>query len=160
MNDKGQSLIEVMVALSVAVVVMTAIVASVVIAIANSQFSKSQNLANHYARQGMEFLRQLARSDWNNFISYDNEKYCLTEDQLLYEIESTTCDGSRINNFKREVEIYHESDDCVIVNSPDKGSKVVVVVLWNDGKCQSEGAFCHEVRLDSCMQNINLLPTP
>jgi len=136
MNDKGQSLIEVMVALSVAIIVMTAIVMSVVIAIANSQFYKSQNLANHYARQAMESLRQLARSDWNSFTSYENEKYCLTDEELLYEIESTTCNNSRVNNFKREVEIYHENDDCAVVNSTDKGSKVVVIVSWNDSKCQ------------------------
>lgn len=160
MNDKGQSLVEVMVALSVAIVVMTAIVMSVVVAIANSQFSKSQNLASHYARQGIEHLRQLSRTDWNNFTSYSSQRYCLTDDFMLYDIESTTCGDSRINNFKREVEIYHESDDCAVVNSIERGSKVVAIVSWNDGKCQSGNLFCHEVRLDSCLRNINLVPTP
>jgi Tfp pilus assembly protein PilV len=162
MREKGQSLIEVMVALGVSVIIVTAIVMAVVLAIVNTQFAKTQNLATYFAKQGLEILRQSSRSDWNNFKTYTGS-YCLAKDSIIPVVKSTDCEKDTANNFRREVEVRPESDECVIESDPTgqtKGSKIEVVVSWNDGKCRDENTFCHEVRLDSCFQNIKAVPTP
>ncbi len=163
MKEKGQSLIEVLVALGVSVIIITAIVMSVVLAIVNAQFAKSQNLATSYARQGMELIRQLSRSNWTAFNNYSNTDYCLGSNNVLEEkalLPNGEC-PKNVGNFIREVQIDHNSDSCQIAQSPaNYGSKVTVTIYWNDSKCGSDSIFCHQVGLDSCLQNINAVPTP
>jgi Tfp pilus assembly protein PilV len=162
MSSKGQSLIEVMVALGVAVIIITAIVMSVVLAIVNTQFAKTQNLATFYAKQGMEFLRQSSRSDWSNFKNKTGS-YCLARDSTELKEKVDVCEKDVNNHFRREINIAPVSDECVLESDPSgqtKGDKVEVVVSWNDGRCKDQSSFCHEVKLDSCLQNINAVPTP
>ncbi|MBI3069818.1 MAG: hypothetical protein HYY87_00750, partial [Candidatus Levybacteria bacterium] len=56
--QKGQTLIEVLLALGTAVVVLSATVVAVLSALNNAQFSKNQSLATQYAQEGMEVMRK------------------------------------------------------------------------------------------------------
>ena len=67
-NQKGQSLIEALIALGAAAVIVSAITVASITAINNSDYSKYQNLAGQYADQGLEYLRQLSASNWSGFL--------------------------------------------------------------------------------------------
>jgi type II secretory pathway pseudopilin PulG len=168
MKEKGQSLIEVMVALGVAVIIITAIVMAVVLAVVNTQIAKTQNLATHYARQGVEVLRQLSLSDWGTFSGYAGP-YCLGKDVRLAPKTEAFCEENPTNNFRREVNVVspaqtedRDGNECELspAGSGVFGSYVVVTVSWTDNKCQDQNTFCHSVRLDSCFQNLSSVPAP
>jgi len=58
MNQKGQGLVEALIALGAAVIIIAAITIAVITAVSNSDFSTEQNLATGFAQQGMEIVRQ------------------------------------------------------------------------------------------------------
>lgn len=177
MKEKGQTLIEIMVALGVSVIIITAIVISVVLAVINTQLAKSQNLATYYAKEGLEIMRQASRSDWNQFaIDTVSGTYCLQKgvtslDNFEEYLKTNECPFmDQDSGFKREVQITHVNPADPVDNGckleyesgPAEdvyGTKVKVTVLWTDGKC-SDNDYCHEVSLDSCLQNINDIPAP
>lgn len=57
MNSRGQSLIEVTIAMGVAVVVIGALAITVLIGLKNNQFSQNQLQATKLAQAGMEFIK-------------------------------------------------------------------------------------------------------
>jgi Tfp pilus assembly protein PilV len=168
MNEKGQSLIEVMVALGVAVIIITAIVMSVILAVFNTQVAKTQNLATFYARQAMEILKQQSSSDWANFKNLSGP-YCLAKgstslDPAKDKKTSGHCLEDSSNRFRREVVIVPpaqtQGNSCEIVDTGIYGSNIAVIVSWNDSKCADAATFCHQVKLESCFQDLNAIPTP
>lgn len=66
-HKNGQSLIEVLVSMTVAILVITGLVGAVLVAVRNTQFAKNQSLATKYAQEGMENTRQLRDTDWAVF---------------------------------------------------------------------------------------------
>lgn len=170
MNQKGQGLVEALIALGAAVVIISAITVAVITSVQNTDFSKYQNLATGYAQQGMEIVKQQSQLDWTSTSSYTGT-YCLSQGATtLPPLPSTTnpaCGEINVGNmFIRQVEIQNKipsgpscnnlNSPCCIVsnqNPPLYSSKVTVTVKWTDGKC-SANSFCHSVKLDSCLQDI------
>lgn len=153
MKEKGQSLIEAVVALGAAVLVISAIAIIVVTAVNNTDYTKYQNQASAFAQQGAEIVKNIAESSWYDFTNnYKNISYCLPSATL---IESTSpCTTIMENNaiFIREVDILHASGNCV-----GGGSEIKSIVYWTDGKCAS-GKYCHTAEVDSCLYDINSKP--
>lgn len=75
----GQSLLEVLVALGVAVLVVLALVGATTIAIRNASFARSQAQATKYAQETMEWLRAERDNDWLDFSEKAGVTYCLSE---------------------------------------------------------------------------------
>lgn len=155
---KGQTLIEALAALAVAVAVVSAITIAAINSLNNVQFSKNQNLATSYAQQGMEIVRQIRNRDWNAFYNLKYIYYCLPKDatSLTQGVpgSSPVCDVNIDNIFKRQVLINHNSD-CAVA------SKVNVSVFWSDNKCTSgSNLYCHKVELVSCFSDSAIVPTP
>lgn len=63
LNQKGQSLIEVVVALSVAAVIITALLIVVITSLRNAQLSQTQSRATKYAQEGLERVRAIRDRD-------------------------------------------------------------------------------------------------
>lgn len=144
---KGQSLIEVLVALSIAVVVLAGMTIAVVSSLRNAQFTKNQNLATQYARQGMEIVRQIRDAN-STLDSFNNIKYCLPEDSKTLILEGADCGGPNIKNtFVREVKIDPKDPNPLSVCA--NNFKVTVLVSWLDSSC-SGSTFCHQIKLVSC----------
>lgn len=145
---KGQSLIEVLLALGAAVAIITGITAVVTSALNNAQFSRNQNLANQYAQQGMEVVRAIRDKSWDDFIDLPVNN-CLPEGSTeLVQRTGPDCDGlGNVGIFIREVTLNNMFLDCG--GPPPQNTKVTVKVQWSDSKCSS-GNFCHEVKLISC----------
>lgn len=89
-EQSGQTLLEALIALATAVVVITAMAVMVLTSLNNAQFSKNQNQATQYAQQGMEFLKNLAQSDWASFAAKTDVNYCLSPLSKLPEDPSKT----------------------------------------------------------------------
>jgi len=154
-KEKGQTLVEALIALGVAITIISAIVVSVISSLSNAQFTKNQNLANHYAAEGMEIVRSIRNSSWPSFIALSSTYYCLSQDSKTLLLKGASGCGQNVGIFVREVNIEHNSPSCVGT------SRITVYVSWSDGKCtDASNAFCHNVDLISCMGNNNAVPSP
>jgi type II secretory pathway pseudopilin PulG len=150
MKEKGQTLIEALVALGAAVLVLSAITVAVISALNNVQYTKNQNLATQYAQQGVETMRQLSQSNWGDFSSNNNTNYCLPDgSSTLVDFPVNGC-GQNIGIFVREVDIAQSSLSC------SGAVLITVIVSWSDSKCQDPSSpYCHNVTLNSCLSNHN-----
>ena len=148
---KGQTLIEVLVALAAAGVVITAITAVVTTSLSNAQYIRDQNSATNYAEQGMEIIRHLRDSDIASFRSYSGD-YCLGKGQTSLGTNQSNC-GINVDNFERAVSI-DQSPGCAA-----NVAKVTLTVSWTDGRCINN-ANCHKIPLVTCLSTNNLVPAP
>lgn len=110
-KNRGQSLLEVIVALAVVLLVVIALVRAVVTAVRSSDFAKKSAQASSFAQEGMEKVRSYR--DQNNWTTFTNNCNNLTAIGL-----SAT----------------PASPFTLSVNCPDDGSKkkVMVRVSWTD----------------------------
>lgn len=68
-TSRGQTLIELLAALAIAVVVIVAIIALSTKALSNINFARTQSEANRYANELMEWLRSQRDESWSTFAS-------------------------------------------------------------------------------------------
>ncbi|MBU4016228.1 hypothetical protein KJ980_00640 [Patescibacteria group bacterium] len=146
---KGQTFVEVLVALGLIGVVATAIAGLVVISMGNTRHSKDQNMATQYSQEGMEIIRQKRDSDYIAFRNIATGTYCL---DLGSSILKQDCITANVGNFIRKVIITQ--DGCFA-----NVTKVIVVVSWQDSKCPARNIFCHTSQMESCFSSINPIPT-
>lgn len=72
-DEKGQSLVEIIAALAVALIVILALVRVTVTSIRNAGFAKNQALATQYAQEAMEKIRAYRdQNDWVTFVANCN----------------------------------------------------------------------------------------
>lgn len=151
--QKGQSLIEALVALGAAVIIISAITITVISSLNNVEFSRDQNLASQYAKEGLELIRQINQDNSTFLTSLTNKKtYCLGKGETTpiekVGVEPFSC-GQNYNNFIREIEITPSSVEC------SGNFKIVATVYWTDGKCVGNSSFCHNVILHTCLSSAN-----
>lgn len=154
-TQKGQTLIEVIVALGAAVIVITAITVVVINALSNVQFSKNQNSATQYAQEGLEIVRRLRDTNYPALVALDGV-HCVGEEQNWVS-GIATCETRNIEStYVRQIEI----DSSAPIECSD-GTQVTSIVKWADGKCTDRSnLYCHEVRLVSCLSDFLTVPTP
>jgi hypothetical protein len=154
MNQKGQGLIEALIALGAAVVIIAAMTIAVITALNNADFSKYQNLATNYAQQAIEIIQQKSQLDWTS-IPTNLATYCLSQGTTNLGQPVSSCTTVNVDNkFIRQVQFMPRSSNC------NRSTQVEVSVSWTDGKCSGATDYCHQVLLDSCVADINRLPTP
>ena len=149
-TEKGQTIIEAIVALAAIFAIVAAIAIAIINAVSNSQFVKNQNLANKYAQQGMEFARGIHADNIQTFQALSGSYSFGENDTALMPGESLTVniDDSHIRNL-------HFADDEEPCLNDDGSSvnlkKVTVVVNWSSGKCSADDRLCHDTTLVSCI---------
>lgn len=163
-NQKGQTLLEILLAFSVSILVLGAIVMVITTSLNNAQYTKNQGLANSYAKEGMAIVRKTRDSNWLNFLSKSGH-YCLGSGES--EITTPSCTPPNVGIFWREITITHNSDRCKAdpgCTDPGclKGSSVSVKVSWPDSKCPAGvgDPYCHNVELITCFANLDTKVTP
>jgi Tfp pilus assembly protein PilV len=148
-NQQGQSLIEVVIALSIAIVVAVAFTNVTITSVRNAQFAKNQNLATKYAQQTIEYIRAIRDQDrivgypnsgdtwsalWNTTIGTTGQCFNLQKATIQL-ARATSCasddtiadkDGTN-TIFLREIKI---SDDGTIREKKN----IDVTVYWTDSK--------------------------
>lgn len=149
---KGQTLIEVVVAVGAAVVIITALTTLIINSVNNGQISRNQNLATQYASEGIEDMRQIRDVNYATFAAY-NGVYCLGPSNPP--VLSPACSTANLGNpltFLRTVTITpNRCGEDVATNM----SNVVVTVAWNDGKCATETTYCHSSQVSSCLSTVS-----
>ena len=180
--NKGQTIIEVLIALAVCAFIVSAAMTAVTSSLNNAQYSKAQNIATHYAEEGMEYMRKLRNQDWNYYYSNNVLRFlgseqwavsCLGSSLTLEPLtsgtgvcSSTYADGNHM--FIRTVRGEKESSNCGGSLGVDV-RKIIVTVAWSDSKCTSSssdtplgipGFYCHRVQLSSCFSDKWRVPTP
>lgn len=167
--QKGQTLIEVLIALGAAVTIVVAISTVVVAALNNAQFSRNQVLAIQHATEGIEFMRKLRDSDWNAFSGYAAGTYCFNQNASSLILRSGSCGQNVDAFFVREIEIEKNASNCQPANPPaptptsvpTNGTKITSSVYWTDSKCTSAAnRFCHSTKQVTCLTNYTVIPTP
>lgn len=128
-GDSGQSLIELLVALTLIVIVIVAVVGLAAISIKTAYFAKKNTMAKRYAEQALEWLRGEARGNWYNLLTKadsnsNNTDYCLNN---LDFNTAGACNDYLDNIYKRELKLYKDESE------PQKPKiKVTVLVSWKD----------------------------
>lgn len=173
-RQKGQTLLEILLAFSVLVLILSAAILGITTSLSNAQYTKNQNLANSYAQEGMTIVRQIRDSDWVKFSSYiTNATYCLpanSTDLVAGSFPPSPCISYPVGGvFLREIIIEQNSSNCSAGNPPTptptptstpKGGKVTIRVLWTDSKCPVGNTYCNKVELVTCFSNIDQKITP
>jgi type II secretory pathway pseudopilin PulG len=181
-KQKGQTLLEILLAFSVSILVLSAVILGIITSLNNAQYAKNQGLANSYAQEGMAVVKQIRDSSWSDLNNLslgnfnNNTKYCIGQDLVLRNDEehrirsdlncSTTGHGVGAGGiFSREVLFEHNSLNCCSNDSLNcstgtKGSKAAIVVSWSDNKCPIGSPFCHKVELVTCFSSIDLKLMP
>lgn len=182
-TEAGQTLLEILLAFSASILVLSAVILGVITSLSNTQYTKNQGLANSYAQEGMAVVRQIRDSSWSKFSTYkltdleSNTRYCINKDLEIKEVSySANCTGKdSLGNdlavgmdgiFSREVMFEHNSSSCCPDNTQTcdpnvRGSKTTVTVSWFDNKCPSGANInCHSVELITCFSSIDSKQAP
>ena len=153
---KGQTLIEVIVALSVVLLILAAIAVAVTTSVSNSTYLKSHNLASKHAQDGMEYIRHLYENQENFFESYpEGAEYFMGEDNT---IQQGFFEVNIDEQFVRKVN-FQEGVNCntdVVLDNSEV--RVTVSVFWSSGKCKgssTEERYCHKSELVTCFTQRN-----
>jgi Tfp pilus assembly protein PilV len=161
----GQTLLEIILAFGIAIIVLGAVTSIIVTSLNNAQYTKNQSLASSYAQEGMNAVRNIRDSSWNNFLTYTNgHTYCINSNLTLISISGHCASADMIGPngiFSREASFADGNSsfaDGTLSKCDLGGRGVKVDVLWTDGKCSSD--YCHKVELVSCFSNINAKPAP
>lgn len=154
-KNKGQTLIEVLIALSIAVAIISAITSVVISALNNSSFSKNQNMARSYAQQTMEKIRGQVQSNYSKFVATNSAlSYCVDSDGNMTP-NTSNCNAIKTGIFIREVNFVLPSPDC------QNYLEAKVLVSWSDSKCTDTlNLYCHNVTISTCFTDINSVPSP
>jgi Tfp pilus assembly protein PilV len=148
--NRGQSLLEVLITLSVATIIIGAVAAAIVIALANTKFVGTQTTASEYAQQAMEIMKQIKDADYATYSTYATNNYCFEANQQEPNASSSNTNGVpntngcsiNLGSYVREVDIEKDSCDCgsnLATADQVRVDKVTVTVAWSDNKCNSSG---------------------
>ncbi len=150
---RGDTLIEVLIALAIASVVISGITVLGTTSLSNARFVASQDQATKYAQEGIEIVRQIRNSGYVNFANY-NGVYCLGQGATSLGAAGASCTTVNIDNaYIRSVQIA-QNDGCGV-----NLAHAIVAVSWTDGKCAS-GIYCHSSKLSSCFSTLPPIPAP
>jgi len=173
----GQTLIEVLAALTAAAVIIAAIISSAIGSLNNSEFSRDTNLAAQFSQQGIEIIRNMRNTNITSISlqSLPDSTYCFAKSCTALVSSNTSCwqktgnsCGQNVDKFIREVKIVHNSTDCNATPTPlgqfgviPSNVKATVAVYWSDTKCTSSGnLFCHANVISSCFSDFTVVTTP
>ena len=114
-KEKGQVLVEAVIALAVSVLIISGLLSVVTASIGSATFSRNQSSATKYTEEGMELVRSYRdQNTWDVF--YGNIGAC--QDKAGISLHPQT-------NFDRKV-------TCISVDSSKV--KVTAIVSWTDSK--------------------------
>jgi len=124
MKNKGFSLIEVLVFITILSLFFIAAMTVAVFSLRSIKTQEHKIIATHLAEEAIEWLNSEKEADWNNFISYDTSgaggsgtTYCLNS---LNWASKFSCSGYTLGNptiFKRELTIKNSVSPTTQVNT-------------------------------------------
>ena len=158
LNERGQSLIELVVVVAVIVIIVGALVFATIASLRNSDLAKNQAQATKLAQEGLEKVRSLRDRNgtvlyhWNNTMNVNDVtsnfndlwQYNLSAVNFFFKSNGDLTDGvtteSILPYFKRQIMIADEGDGKT-------QKRITAVVSWSDY------AGTHESRLTTILRN-------
>ncbi len=159
---KGQTLIEVMVALGVGMIILSAITTIVLTSLKNTEQTTSKDNSNSYAVDGLEKIRNMRDSDNGAFRNF-NGNYCFDSSCNGFKGEVDRKCGRNTNKceensrgYIREVNFNKNSSECLVTPAPtnlaSNGTQVNVKVSWKSNQCRdANNPYCHSIQVQSCL---------
>lgn len=132
--ESGQSLVEAMIALGVAVIVIVALVNLSLVSLRSSTVAQNQLTAKNLANQGLETVRSLRDQDWANLPATSTNPYYLNSDKTgLVDSPVEKIDKEATADFfTRKIFVADVGDD--------QKKQVTCVVEWDDSTGQQQVA--------------------
>ncbi|MEK9143595.1 MAG: prepilin-type N-terminal cleavage/methylation domain-containing protein [Patescibacteria group bacterium] len=124
-DQRGQTLVEVIVAIGVVVLLVTGLIVSTSVSLKASQYGKMRSLGTQYANEAIEVTRNLRDSGWSTFAVYGGVtpiSWCLDKAGVWTQMAGTC--SPNIDNFYTRM---------VTFTWDDPRMKVDVAVTWVDG---------------------------
>lgn len=139
-GQEGQTLFELIIALGIGVLIITAIVHLVTISVRNASFAKNKTEATRYAQQALEWIRNEKEQNWAGFwAKTGNPSYwCLPELSWDPPAVQSLCTDQQIGSTIFSREASFDQDQIDTDNPPDDTPdtdvvSVVVTVSWEQG---------------------------
>lgn len=132
--NKGQSLFEVVLALSIISLIIFGVVILATASIGNSDFSRNKALATRFSQEATEWLRGQRDANWITFLANSDvagKAWCLNSEPIIgWGTQGVCASASFIGTtiFKREVTLT-----TIVVNSVN-AVEAKTKVYWNDSK--------------------------
>ncbi len=123
--NKGQTLIEIVVAIGVVVLLVTGLVAGATVTLKAAQYAREKSLAVRYSQEAFEIVRKLRDSGWETFLTYGSAGgiiWCLDK--------AGSWTQSAVNCPVNIDTIYTRT---VVFTWADPKMKADVSVVWTDG---------------------------
>lgn len=117
----GQILIELTIALAVAVIAILALIQSATKSVSNSTYSQNQSQATNNITQAVEWLRNEKNTSWPDFVAHAaTPKYCLN---TLDWNTPSVCSGG----IERNLDISVNGDQVTAIVSIGKSSQTITL---------------------------------
>lgn len=179
-NQSGQSLLELIIVITVTLIVITSLVFATLSSLRNAQFAKNQVQATKLAQQGLEKIRSSRDkngdeieanydtdpgneiNNWKGFWAYDINNVCGSTESGYYiftdnRIKFINCQSSVADflNFAEELVNDHFKraiifDKTIVQAGKNIQRTVSVIVTWTDF------SGVHESRLTTILKNPNI----
>lgn len=136
-SRSGQAMVELILTLSVALVIVTTIVAVVTVSLRNAYFARQQVVATHFAQEGLEWVRAQKESGWSTISDKSGtslQRYCISNLSWPSTVLPCPAYGSPqyITNtkFTRDLELINK--DFIPSISGNETIEATVTVSWTD----------------------------
>lgn len=154
--QKGQALLEALIAMGIAVVVITGITIAISSSLQNSSFSKNQQLAASYAQEAIEIARQLRDDKYTEFLMKDG-LYCLNKGSAEFTTPCPPTSGKNVDEFLRTVKFF--KNNCYGTGTQADLTRVEAEVSWESSKCTDSGnRLCHKSEIVTCLSDQRFFP--
>jgi len=118
-KNSGQSLVELIVAVSISALILVALLAGVTMALRSTQLAKKKTQAMAKAQETIEWLRGEKKESWSEFTSNDKVIYCFNN---LNFNSPGECFGDPVDGFHRQGNLSFNGDLA----------EITITVSWTD----------------------------
>jgi hypothetical protein len=129
--NKGQSLVEAVVAIAVVVLIVSGLIIAVISSLRSAQSSRARSTATKLTQDGIEIVRNLRDLGWSDFISKDSPiAWCLGNDKELSNLPADC-----IHNIPADsVSKTPFTRTALITKSAQNQATVTIEVTWLEGQ--------------------------
>jgi len=123
-KNSGQSLVELIVAVSISALILVALLSGVTTALHSAQLAKKKTQAMGKTQEVVEWLRGEKEKSWAEFATNNNGQYCFND--LTFVLGECNADS---DGFKRQLELIFTDEDG---DGIDDKAKIKVTTFWTD----------------------------
>lgn len=127
-NNKGQTLVELVVVLAVVGMIVTGVVSIAAVSVRNARFSKDQASASRYAQEAMEWIRQERDTSWSGFYNRRDRTYCMPT------LSWSQTSGCNSDQFISNTQFIRTATLAPLTPLDENSVQVDVSVSWSDAR--------------------------